>query len=118
MTTTTTSKAQAKRDEIAHNVELLSDIKAGDTLYTETSYTGNMGTAYVRVFRVNDAGNTAKIENITYHIGKATAQSLRERGGRWVIHTGGGGYSRGQHVVDALSWALFGKNGQLKDREL
>lgn len=90
------------------------EIKQGETVHTTTEYVGNSGTAYVRAWVIR---NDQPL-NITWHIGHATNQTLKDRDGRWVIRTGGWGYSRSQHVVDALSWVLFGKGGQLKDRDL
>ena len=111
-TLTKTRKAELK----ANALETLQayNIQAGDTIYTDTVYVGNVGTAYVRAWLIRDGQPVP----LTWLIGHATAQTLKDRDGRWVIHTGGYGYSRGQHVVDALSWALFGQGGQLKDREI
>jgi hypothetical protein len=90
------------------------DIKLNEIIWTDTNYVGNVGTAYVRAWLIRDGQPVP----LTWLIGNATAQTLKDRDGRWVIHTGGYGYSRGQHVIDALSWALFGQGGQLKDREI
>jgi len=111
-TLTKSRKAELK----AQAIETLKayDIQPGETVWTDTNYVGNVGTAYVRAFLVRDD----KLMPLTFSIAHATAQTLKDRDGRWVIHTGGHGYSRGQHVVDALSWALFGQGGQLKDREI
>lgn len=111
-TLTKSRKAELK----ANALEQLTayDIKQGETIWTTTDYVGNSGTAYVRAFIIRDGEPV----NITWHIGHATSQTLTERGGRWVIRTGGGGYSRSQHVVDALSWVLFGQGLRLKDRDL
>lgn len=112
-TLTKKQKDQRKIDAIATLKSL--GIKEGDTIYTTTNYVGNMGTAYVRVFFVND---DKRIVNITYYAGHAGGQSVRDRDGQWNIHTGGGGYSRGFHVVDSLSWALFGGSYLLKETEM
>jgi hypothetical protein len=88
-------------------------ITRGETIYTSTDYVGKSGTAYVRVWIMRDNAPVS----ITWHIGHATNQTLKDRGS-WAIRTGGYGYSRAQHVTDSLSWVLFGKGGQLKDREI
>jgi hypothetical protein len=111
-TLTKSRKAELK----ANAIEQLNayGITQGETIYTSTDYVGNSGTAYVRawIMRENEP------VSITWHIGHATSQTLKDREGKWMIRTGGYGYSRAQHVTDALSWALFGKGGQLKDREI
>ena len=89
------------------------DIQRGEIIYTSTQYVGNAGTAYVRAWVMRDNVPLS----ITWAIGHATAQTLKDRG-HWAIRTGGHGYSRAQHVVDALSWALFKQGGQLTDREI
>jgi hypothetical protein len=111
---TLTKARKAELKESALETLKAYDIKPGETLYTDTNYVGNVGTAYVRVFLMRDNVPVP----LTWSIGHATAQTLKDREGRWVIHPGGYGYSRGQHVVDALSWALFGQGGQLKDKEI
>lgn len=90
------------------------DIKQGETVWTLTEYVGNKGTAYVRAFVMRDNQPV----NITWAIAHATGLTLKEREGRWVIHTGGYGYSRSQYVSDHLSWVLFNEGLQLKDRDL
>lgn len=107
----TTIKQERKEASLEYLRELVSN---GDTIWTTTDYVGNVGTAYVRAWVIRDG----EPFSITWAISHATSQVLKERDGRWVIRTGGGGYCRSQHVVDALSWALFGKGGQLKDRDL
>lgn len=111
-TLTKARKAELK----ASALEALSDlnIERGETIYTDTQYVGRNGTAYVRAWVVRDN----KLIPITWHIGHATHLGLSEREGRWVIRTGGWGYSRSQHVVDALSWVLFSDHGQLKDLDI
>lgn len=111
-TLTKARKAELKASALESLKEY--DIKAGSTIYTDTVYVGNVGTAYVRAWLIRDGQPVP----LTWLIGNATAQTLKDRDGRWVIHTGGYGYSRSQHVVDALSWALFGQGGQLTDREI
>lgn len=90
------------------------EIVKGETIYCTTEYVGRSGTAYVRAFIMRDNEPV----NITWHIGHVTRQTLTERGGHWVIRTGGGGYSRSQHVVDALGWTLFNESLALKDKAL
>lgn len=111
-TLTKSRKAELK----ANALEQLTayDIKQSETIYTTTEYVGNSGTAYVRAFIIRDNQPI----NITWHIGHACDLQLKDREGRWVIRTGGWGYSRSQHVVDALSWVLFGQGLRLKDRDL
>jgi hypothetical protein len=111
-TLTKARKAELKASALESLKEY--DIQAGATIYTDTVYVGNVGTAYVRAWLIRDG----QLVPLTWLIGHATAQTLKDREGRWMIHTGGYGYSRSQHVVDALSWALFGQGGQLKDREI
>lgn len=89
-------------------------LQTHETIYTQTDYVGNAGTAYVRVYVMRDN----KPLNITWHVGHATSLSLRNRNGRHVIHTGGGGYSRGQHVVEFLSMLEGGQTSLLKQEEL
>ena len=111
-TLTKARKAELKANALEQLNAL--DIKHGETVHTTTEYVGNRGTAYVRAWVIRNGEPV----NITWHIGHATSQTLTERGGRWVIRTGGYGYSRSQHVVDELSWVLFGQGLQLKDRDL
>lgn len=112
MTVARSRKREFKNNAIIQLNDL--DIKQGETVWTLTEYVGKNGTAYVRAFIIRNGEPV----NITWHIGHATSQTLTERGGRWAIRTGGYGYSRSQHVVDALSWLLFDKGGQLTDRDL
>ena len=107
---------KARKAELKANaIEQLNayGITQGETIYTSTDYVGKSGTAYVRAWIMRDN----KPVSITWHIGHATGQTLKDRG-QWVIRTGGWGYSRAQHVTDALSYLLFGQGGQLKDREI
>lgn len=104
-------KAELKASALEQLTAL--DIQRGEIIYTSTQYVGNAGTAYVRAWLIRDGQPVP----LTWMIGHATAQTLKDRG-HWAIRTGGYGYSRAQHVVDALSWALFGQGGQLTDREI
>ncbi len=111
-TLTKARKAELKANALEQLTAL--EIQPDETILTDTNYVGNSGTAYVRAWVMRDG----QLTPLTWLIGHATSQTLKDREGKWVIHTGGYGYSRSQHVVDALSWVLFGQGGQLKDREI
>ena len=111
-TLTKARKAELKANALEQLTAL--DIKQGETIWTTTDYVGNVGTAYVRAFIMRENQPV----NITWAIAHATGLTLKEREGRWVIHTGGYGYSRSQYVTDHLSWVLFNEGLKLKDREL
>lgn len=110
-TLTKSRKAELKANALEQLNAL--NIQRGEIIYTSTDYVGNAGTAYVRAWVMRDNEPVS----LAWAIGHATAQTLKDRG-HWAIRTGGHGYSRAQHVVDALSWALFGQGGQLTDREI
>jgi hypothetical protein len=111
-TLTKSRKAELKANALEQLTAL--NIQRGEIIYTSTDYVGNAGTAYVRAWVMRDNAPVS----LAWAIGHATAQTLKDRGQHWAIRTGGGGYSRAQHVTDSLSWALFGQGGQLKDREI
>lgn len=83
-------------------------------LYCTTDYVGNAGTAYVRVFVVR----ANHIYNVTHTVAHAIGDTPKDREGKWYIKTTGWGYSRAQHIADALSWALYGESGGVSYREL
>jgi hypothetical protein len=114
--TKTISKAQAKRDSVQFASDYLHGlgISENDTIWTITQYKGNAGTALVRAYFVKNGEPL----NLTGFIGQVSAQTLVNHGGQTWIRTGGGGYSRSQHVTDSLSWHLFGIGQKLKDRDL
>lgn len=106
-----TRKAELKANALEQLNAL--NIQRGEIIYTSTEYVGNAGTAYVRAWIMRDNAPVS----LAWMIGHVTAQTLKDRG-HWAIRTGGGGYSRAQHVTDSLSWALFDQGGQLTDREI
>jgi len=88
-------------------------IAAGSTLETFTTYVGNAGTAYVKVYYVHDG----RLINLTWTVAGAINDKAVDRNGSWHIKTNGYGYNRAQHVIDALSWSMFGESGKLQYHE-
>jgi hypothetical protein len=83
-------------------------------LWITSNYIGNVGTCDVRVFIARDN----ELINITWDTARAIGDTVRDnKQGQRIIRTTGWGYSRAQHVSDALSWALLGERGALKYRE-
>ena len=89
-------------------------IVEGATLYTMTQYVGNVGTAYVRAYALADGA----IYNVTGLVANAIGDKTHDKDGKTWIKTTGYGYSRAQHVVDGLSWVLFGIGSKLNYSEL
>jgi hypothetical protein len=88
-------------------------IVEGSTLQVFTHYVGNVGTAYVKVYMIDGD----RLINITWLIANATGVKGTDRNGSWFIKTTGYGYNRAQHVIDNLSWAIFGTSGKLNYNE-
>jgi hypothetical protein len=107
-----------KTELATRKTEAIESLKAwgiveGSTLQTFTRYVGNYGTAYVKVYLIDGD----RLINLTWTIANAIGDKAVDRDGSWHIKTTGYGYNRAQHVIDAVSWALFGDSGKLQYHE-
>lgn len=106
----TKTELAARKNEALESLRNGHGIVAGSRVFTFTDYVGNAGTAYVRVYIIDDN----RLFNITWLVANAIGDTPKDREGKWMIKTTGYGYNRAQHVADALSWALFGKSGKIE----
>lgn len=110
--------------------ETLKDLREwfprGSTVYSVTRHCAksNMAGWYsfvgIYVQGVNDkpARQEARPLFPTYSIGEATGRHAVEKNGYQTIRVNGCGYNRPASVVDDLSRALYGKEGELRHESI
>ena len=101
---TITKERATARDEAR---EILAGILwEGQTVYTVLRHVSSSGMSRrISVFVV--VGDT--LRDITYLTALAFGDKPSEWRGRWALRVNGAGMDMGFHVVDSLSWAVFGR---------
>lgn len=108
-----TLKTKQGSEEQKRATELMAGLlPENKTVFFSEEYVGNRGTCYVRAHIIRNDD----IQAVTAIVAGAIGETAFNKDGRWSIRTSGYGYSRAQHVADALSYALFGERGLITYR--